>query len=64
MPRSYNSSLFFSFSHQNPARDFVPYSACNMASSSHPSRFEYSNNIWQIVQIVKFLIMQSYPTFY
>jgi hypothetical protein len=54
----------FSFSQVSPPEPFLHFSSaptCNMPRLSYISWFDYPNNIWWIVQIMKFPIMQSSP---
>jgi len=60
-PRSSNWSLSLRFPHQNPVRISSVSHTCYMPRPSHSSWFDYPNNIWWAVRVIKILIMQSCP---
>jgi hypothetical protein len=43
--------------HQNPVCTSLSPHTCYMPRPSHSSRFDYPNNIWWWVQVIKFLVM-------
>jgi hypothetical protein len=47
--------------HQNPVCNSPLPHTCRMPRPSQSSRFDYPNNIWWWVQVIKFLVMQSSP---
>jgi hypothetical protein len=47
--------------HQNPVCTPLFPHTCYMPRPSHYSRFDYPNNIWWWVQVIKFLVMYSSP---
>jgi hypothetical protein len=53
-------SLSFWLSHRNHAKILLPHTCC-MPCLSHPPQLDYSNYIWQLVQVMKSLIMQFPP---
>jgi hypothetical protein len=45
--------------HQNPVWTSLFPRTCYMPRPSHSSRFDYPNNIWRWVQVIKFLVMYT-----
>jgi hypothetical protein len=43
--------------HKNPVCTSLFPHTCYMLRPSHSSRFDYPNNIWWWVQVIKFLVM-------
>jgi hypothetical protein len=61
MPRSSEWSLPFRFTNKNILCISSLSHACYMSRPSRPPWFGHPNNTWWSVQVVKLLIMQSYP---
>jgi hypothetical protein len=60
-PGSPKWSPSLSSPHQNPLLTSLFPHTCYMPRPSHSSWFDYPNNIWWWVQVIKFLVMQSSP---
>jgi hypothetical protein len=61
MPASSEWSLTFRFPNQNIVCISHLFHTHYMSRTSHPPWFDHPNNIWWSVQVMKLLIMQSFP---
>ena len=61
MPGSSKWLHSLTFTHLNPVRTSPLYHTCYMPHPSHSSGFDHLNNVWEGVQIIKFLILWFSP---